>query len=73
MAPGPGVCDNCGKPARERSQTVTGRRVCQSCADDLDAGGATLLIGGSVPEAIAIRGWRQRVRQWRDQDRPKRP
>ena len=70
MAPGPGVCENCGTPARERVETMTGRAVCQSCADSITATTAAMLTGerglsADAGEAVAIKGWMRRVRQWR--------
>jgi hypothetical protein len=65
-----GICDSCGQPAKERTETATGRRVCQSCADDLSSTSAALMIGGGVGHAVAIRGWLRRARSWRLRGRP---
>jgi len=60
-----GACENCGQPTKHRIETVTGRLVCQDCADTITAGSAAGMRGGGAGEAIAIRGWLQRVRNWR--------
>jgi len=65
MAFSAGACENCGTPVRERVETATGRFVCQSCSDEILAGSAAVLSGGGVGEAVAIRGWLRRVREWR--------
>ena len=78
MAIPPGLCDKCGAPAHHRTETATGRRVCGDCADELIASTAAGLTGASglaadVGEAVAIRGWMRRVREWRLGGRGHRP
>lgn len=73
MSAPPGVCDKCGTPARERFETLTGRLVCQACADDTNAGTAALLTGGGAGGAFAIRGWMRRARAWRRRGQGHRP
>jgi hypothetical protein len=60
-----GTCEDCGRPAKQRIETVTGRLVCQDCADTTTAATAAGMRGGGAGEAIAIRGWMRRVRGWR--------
>ena len=60
-----GMCEECGQPTKERVETATGRLVCQSCADTLLAAQAAVLQGGDAGEAVAIRGWLRRAREWR--------
>ena len=60
-----GMCEQCGQPAKERVETASGRLVCQRCADDVVAGSAAVIRGGDAGEAVAIRGWLRRVREWR--------
>jgi hypothetical protein len=64
-----GTCEECGQPTKERIETVTGRLVCQDCADTITAGTAAVMRGGGAGEAIAIRGWMRRVRNWRRRGR----
>jgi len=64
------VCEKCGKPVRERIETATGRHVYQDCLEDVQAGAAAVMTGGGPAEAVAIRGWLQRVRAWRSRSRP---
>jgi hypothetical protein len=78
MAVPPGLCDVCGTPAHHRTETVTGRLVCEDCADDITASTAAVLTGGTglpadVGETVAIRGWMRRARQWRLGNRGHRP
>ena len=61
---GPGVCEQCGTPTRERFKTVTGRLLCQTCADDVTAMSAALMTGGDAGDAVSVRGWLARVRRW---------
>jgi hypothetical protein len=65
MAFSAGSCENCGRPAHDRVETSSGRLVCQSCSDDILAGAAAVVTGGGAGEALAIRGWLRRARQWR--------
>jgi hypothetical protein len=65
MAFSAGTCENRGTPVRERLETATARFVCQSCSDEILAGSAAVLSGGGVEEAVAVRGWLRRVREWR--------
>jgi hypothetical protein len=60
----PGVCEQCGTPARERVETVTGRLLCQACADDVTAMTAAVMTGGDGGDAVAVRGWLGRIRRW---------
>ena len=60
-----GTCEDCGQPTKHRIETMTGRLVCQSCADTIVAGSVAAMQGGGAGEAVAIRGWMQRVRNWR--------
>jgi hypothetical protein len=64
-----GLCTNCETPARERFQTVTGRLLCQRCADQLLGASAALIAGGGIGEAIATVGWLSRLRGWRREQR----
>jgi hypothetical protein len=78
MAVRPGLCDTCAAPSHERVETATGRLVCQDCADDITASTAAVLTGApglaaDVGEAIAIRGWIRRMREWRTGRRGQRP
>jgi hypothetical protein len=65
MAFNAGPCEQCGAPTTERIETATGRLVCRGCADEVLAGSAAVLDGGGAGEAVAIRGWLRRARQWR--------
>jgi hypothetical protein len=61
-----GPCEDCGQPSKHRIETMTGRLVCQSCAGDrLVAGSTAVIQGGGAGEAVALRGWVQRIRNWR--------
>jgi hypothetical protein len=69
-----GTCEDCGRPTRERIETATGRLICRSCLDTLQASSAAVMAGGGAGEAIAIRGWMRRARAWRlgkNQGRPR--
>ena len=43
-----GSCEDCGQPTRRRIETVTGRLVCQSCADTITAASAAVMQGGGA-------------------------
>jgi hypothetical protein len=60
-----GTCEDCGQPTKRRIETMTGRLVCQDCADTITAASAAVIRGGGAGDAIAIKGWMQRVRAWR--------
>jgi hypothetical protein len=64
-----GTCEECGQPTKHRIETVTGRLVCQSCADTITAASAAVIQGRGAGEAVAIRGWMRRVRNWRRRGR----
>ena len=58
------TCENCGtRGLGSGHETITGRRLCQRCNDELMGASAALVAGGGVPEAIATAGWYARMRQ----------
>ena len=50
--------------ASARVETVTGRLVCQACADTITAMTAAVMTGGDGGDAVAVRGWLRRIRRW---------
>ncbi|MGH8973334.1 MAG: hypothetical protein ACRD0C_09030 [Acidimicrobiia bacterium] len=64
MNPRPGVCEECGVPARERVEGLSGRLVCRKCEQEMLS--TTVLTGGDAIEGVAVHRWRQRLRRWRE-------
>lgn len=64
------TCDNCGKPKRGTpTRSMTGRVLCQDCADTLTGLAAGVLASeGDVGSSVATAGWYKRLR-----DRRKKP
>ncbi|OHV37075.1 MULTISPECIES: hypothetical protein [Pseudofrankia] len=68
-------CDDCGQQSSGASTTtVTGRRLCASCADQLTGAAAGLIAnqgdGPAVGAAIATAGWFAALRARRRARRP---
>ena len=60
------VCEECGaRRSGKPTETVTGRRVCGGCADDLLAAAAGVMANPERPMegAIATRGWFRLLRR----------
>jgi len=59
-------CDSCATATRaEPHLTVTGRRLCTTCHDQLTGAAAGLVAGGGVNGAIATAGAFGALRRWR--------
>ena len=58
-------CDNCRKRfSRAPKVSVTGRKLCEACDDQLLGATAGYIVGG-VPGAMSTAGWYARVRALR--------
>jgi hypothetical protein len=47
------LCDNCRKDSHQLSKSMTGRDLCPTCQDNLNATAATLLTTGSAAATTA--------------------
>lgn len=63
MNPRPGVCEECGVPARERVKGLSGRLVCRECEKEIRS---TAVLTGDLVKAVGIHRWRQGLRRWRE-------
>src|SRR3954454_15251073 len=68
------TCPDCGKPfgpGRKRTETITGRVVCEECGAGLIARTVRVLSNPDAPVggAIATEGWFRRVRNLRRQSK----
>jgi hypothetical protein len=65
------TCDHCAAAeANPERTTVTGRHLCDSCADELLGATAGVIAGGGVAGAISTAGWFSRLRaRRREKDR----
>jgi hypothetical protein len=67
-------CENCGKASSGPPKvTVTGRKLCQRCNDQLTGLAAGMITTGNDPAgSIAVSGWFSRLRQRRRRRTPPR-
>jgi hypothetical protein len=60
------TCDNCQASTRGTPEiTVTGRRLCATCKDNLVGAAAGLIAGGDPSDAVATARIFSALRRWR--------
>ena len=69
----PGLCEDCGKPARDRQETLAGRLLCEDCYGALLATSVAVVQGGGIAEGIAAGGLKRRLAWFRRRGKPGRP